>query len=237
MDLVEVIKKAKSRGYSSNEIVKLLLSKGYSQSEIYNAMNIQKKEKVSKPAKDYDSIEKIKMLFTSPLNFFDNVREETIISSLSIYSIIVVLVAVLNYGIRLLIPGNFFALRLIGNSLFYLFGYSYIFSFVLIVLQIAITFISALILHFIARIMGGAGNYSDSYNIVTYSFIPAIILSLIPIVGLFGWIFSLIIMVFGVSSIHNLSKGKSVFVVLLPIIVMFLLLIMLIFWFIFSFRF
>jgi hypothetical protein len=48
---------------------------------------------------------------------------------------------------------------------------------------------------------------------------------IVPYIGFLGSIYSVVLMVFGVSTYHKVSKGKAVFPVLLPAIIGFILLV------------
>ncbi|MAE13665.1 hypothetical protein CMO92_03795 [Candidatus Woesearchaeota archaeon] len=62
----------------------------------------------------------------------------------------------------------------------------------------------------------GEGKYSSSYNVYTYSMIPYLIISVVPIVGFLAIIYSIILMIIGLSKVHNISKGKAALACLLP---------------------
>ncbi len=227
---------AQERGISKKEITDTLLDKGYSRNEISEAFSekiISKRD--TKQFKEISYLEKIKLLFSNPTGFFDEVREDNIKKSLFLIVITYLVYILFSIGISLILRPFFGPLNplffLSGSSYSYL---SYIIYAVLFTIAILGTFVYSGICHLTLKLMGHDLNYSQTYNVITYSLIPSVILSIIPLVGLFSFIYSIILMVFGFSSYYNISKGKAVVVVLLPLIIIFGLVIIFILWLFFS---
>ena len=234
MNLQEVVKKAYSRGYSRNEIISLLSKKGYTRVEINEALGVPSlKSQTKSPRQEYSFIDKIQMLFSHPLDYFERVQEDSLVSAFTLFSCVAVLVALFQYGLSYIFRGMFTNYFLGMNSLFY---YSSYYSIFFVVFQISGSFIFSGIIYALAKMFGGIGNYSDSYRVVAYPSIAGLIISIIPIVGLLGWIYSLVLLIFGVAIVHQLSKGKAVLVVFLPLIILFIFYVVLILWILFSFR-
>jgi hypothetical protein len=148
------------------------------------------------------------------LKFFEKVQDESIAKALILLLFILFIVSLIRIGLSFTIGGLFGGFM--GGGMFILGGGLAYFIF-----GILGSFIYAGIIHVIVKIFGGEGNYVDTYNIFAYSSLPALVLSLIPFVGFLGGIFSMIIMIFGISFLHNVSKGKAVLIVLMPLILLF----------------
>ncbi|VVB78062.1 Yip1 domain protein [uncultured archaeon] len=232
VSLKEFVATAKERGLSKSEIISGLKEKGYSDKDIQEAFGYSQEKSKIKYSDEVKNFEKIKMLFFEPNGFFKKVREKTIINSLVTYVIISLIVAAISFGFRSIlggIVGGIFSSYLIG-------GQGVILSLILPILGIVSTFIYAGAAHIVIIILKGEGNFIDSYNAVTYSFVAGIILSIIPIVGFLGYIYSVVLMVFGLSEYHKISKGKAVAAAITPIIFVIVLLIILIFYFLVRIR-
>ena len=234
MSLDDIVKAAKSRGFSEKEIIGMLTKRGYSKDNIEDSLGIKKPTGNDKPVAyrgEINFIEKFKLLFSNPAGFFDIVREDSMGHSIGFFTAITAIV----FSLRFLVFSMFSGL-LRGSVIGSIFGLSIVAGIVFFVLVFALTFVFAGIVHATVKIMHGTGGFVDSYNIVAYSLVPAIIISsFLPLIGFLSFIYSIVIMVFGISTLHKLSKGKSVFAALTPFILFFILLVLLIILVILSF--
>jgi len=158
--------------------------------------------------------DKIKYIFSDPNLFFEKVKtEKGIKNSLLTYVILGTFFSVVSYGFSMAMTGLmsggyglFSGFNLLSaGALFYFLGAG-----------IIMTFVYSALIHVIIIAFKGEGAYSGSYNVYTYSMIPYLILNVVPMVGFAAIIYSAILMIIGISKIHNLSKGKSALAVLLP---------------------
>lgn len=211
--LSDYVSEAMRRGYSEKELRELFSRKGYTQKEIDNAFtvalgkSIDKKSGESKNNVSY--MDKFKMIFSAPSEFFSTVREANIGHSIALYLIIAVIMAVVKYGTY-----YYFA----RFALFSIFGYlgGFLGLFGLSVISFISLFIYSGIAHGIVKLFGGRGNYVDTFNIIAYSSVPALILSAIPLVGYLAFIYTIVLGTIGISIQHDISKGKAVASLLLP---------------------
>jgi hypothetical protein len=235
VSLKEFVKLAKEKGLSKIEITSELRKKGYSDDEITEAFgnSITSKTNKSKDTSDIEPLEKIKMLFLEPSGFFSRVRDETISRSLILYTIISLIMIFIRYGLIFALGqlgSNYRYSGILGGGLFGLFGiYSYAFIIFFFVGGIILTFVYSGIVHLTAKIAGGEGGFVDSYNAVTYSLIVSSILSIIPVIGMLAFIYSIVLAVFGISEYHKISKGKAVTAVLSPLIIFVCIILILLF--------
>ena len=98
------------------------------------------------------------------------------------------------------------------------------------ILIIPFIFLNSLLLHLFVKLFKGEGEFVDTFNIGAYAtalFLPGIILGLIPIIGsLVVFIWQIIILILGISILHNISKLRSFLVLITPSIVIFGLIIL-----------
>lgn len=87
-----------------------------------------------------------------------------------------------------------------------------------LVLGVLNLFIGAGINHIFFKAFGGKGNYQSTFKILAYSNIPGVILSIIPIANLIGAVISLSLMYQMGKQLHNLSGGRVIGVMLMPLI-------------------
>ena len=86
---------------------------------------------------------------------------------------------------------------------------------------VIMTFLYSAFIHVIMIAFKSEGSYKDSYNVYTYSMVPYLILSVIPIIGFLSIIYSFVLMIMGISRVHNVSKGKAALACLLPLVLVF----------------
>lgn len=168
--------------------------------------------------------EKIGLLFSRPTNFFHDIEKETSLGpALVMYLIVAVVIQAVSYLFMLSLSST---MSIYGRgSIIGLYGYNDPFSMFMPILIIfgliagtVGTFICAAILHLFVIIFKGSGDYVDTYKISTYSAVPAIIISVIPFIGgILGGIYAIVLAVLGIRETHDLSTGKAVAVVLIPV--------------------
>jgi len=236
-NLSDYMAKAFEKGFSKKEIVDLLLEKGYSMREINLSLNSLNKGNIGKnnikqEYKIISNINKIKLLFSKPVSFFEQVKDVSIGKSIILFLITFAFASLLGLAIGFLL--SLVLMRGYGSILS--FGISSIFSIVIYVFIFAFTFIYAGISHLVIKLCKGAGTYSDTYNAITYSFVPFLLLTAIPILGYLSFIYSLVLMSFGLYRYHNISKGKAVFAALAPVLILVVLVVLLFIFVLYSFR-
>ncbi|MFH1072779.1 MAG: Yip1 family protein [Nanoarchaeota archaeon] len=178
-------------------------------------------------AEEFGFWDKLKYLFSNASIFFEKIkREKDISNALMLYSIIVVFVlgasylsgiflnSMVPYGVGNLYSPLSYSIGGMKEGIFYL---------VWFFIAIATTFLNSGLIS--AAVVGfkGKAKYAQTYQAYTYSMIPFIFLSLIPFIGWLSIIFSFIIMSFGISKLHNISRGKAVVACLIPVFLYMLL--------------
>lgn len=101
-------------------------------------------------------------------------------------------------------------INIIGGILIY-FPLAIILGFIIILFQ-------TLIVHLFFKLFRGAGNLKSTFKVVTYGISPAIIGS-IPLLGIIGVIYSLIIMTKGGKRLHEINAIYSFLAIIMPVII------------------
>lgn len=236
-ELVDYVRNTLIKGYSEDQIRQVLLQRKYKKQDIEDALNEATMPLASHKESNAYFL-KLKSVLFSPSQFFESVSEEqgflhsikflvltVLLSSvlLSISFVIALLVipsfAFIGALFGVLLPGAFASL-LILQALF-IFVFFAIFGSLVLPLFL---FIAAGILHLFVKLFRGQGNYVETYKVIAYSsapMLPGIIISFIPIVGsLAVSIWQIILLVIGISSLHQISKGKAFLVWLTPFLLM-----------------
>jgi hypothetical protein len=220
--LKEYVSEGLRKGYSKEELAKNLAEKGYSKKEIESLFDEPAKEDLKQDNKtnqeQLDFFAKIGYLFSNPNKFFSSVRDSTIWQALGMYIACTVFV-----GAILTVLSMALANSIIGNWVFGMFGVG------LGIFFVFFSFIYAGITHGFSKVFGGKGSYVDTYNCLVYSLVPGTLLTIIPLIGTIGSIYSLILTVIGLSKYHEISIGKSIGVIICSSIIGIILIIALIF--------
>jgi len=235
MGIEEFVKKALEKGYSEKEVYDIFSKKGYSEKEINKAIENMNEKNPSKE-KNYSEVSmlgRVGLLFSNPTSVFKSFKDGGIGKSLILFLIVSAIYLAAVYGLQaiLSIGGGF-------GQMYGLMGMGYFFGFAgaIFILVFVSTFIYSGMSHLILKLMGGQGRYFDTYNVYTYSAIPAMLIAMLPIIGIIGFVYSIIIMIFGFKEYHNVSTGKAVTAAILPLLIFIGLFIALLFYVFFAFR-
>ena len=228
--LSDYISLALNKGIEEEEIEETLLKKGYSQREINNAFDSIRPRKSqidneNNTTASLNYFEKIKFLFSTPKEFFNVVREPNIGRAIGLYFVISLIVLGVSFGFSFILRGVYYS----SLTNFFTGGFYSVFFAIVYILLFSFTFIYAGISYAIIKGFKGEGSYVDTYNACTYSLVPGILLSIIPLAGFLSLIYSIVIMTFGFSRYHSISSGKAVTAVMIPILIPLVLFVFLVF--------
>jgi hypothetical protein len=177
--------------------------------------------------KEFGFWDKIQYLFSNPNLFFENLRyENSIKNALITYCMVSIFISAVSFLFSFTLGrmgGMMSGVFKLGFSSFMFFPF---FSFIF---GIIMTFVYSGIVHLLVIAFKGGGNFADTYKAYTYSMVPSSILSLVPLIGFFSIIYSFVLMIIGVSKLHNISKGYAALACLLPLVAVIGLLIYLFF--------
>jgi len=228
-DIARWIKDGRKKGYNDEQLKSLLIKNKFSIKDIDDAFKeterASKNERVTESGKkDFDFWDNLKYIFSDPKKFFDMIKDEPAKYSFMIFIGTAIASTALSYFASSFMGG--FA----GLGVFS----SYI-SLFLPVLIVIITLVHASLSHMMIRGMKGDGSGKDTMKVFCYSLVPYYIFTLIPIIGLFSIIYSYVLMVIGISKMHNLSTGKASAAVLFPPVFIIGSLILIVFFIIFRY--
>jgi len=226
INLKDYVKEGLDKGYTRKELTSVLMEKGYSKLEIESAFS-NKSNKINSVNRKEPSesnlsyFDRLKLIFSDPDKFFGEVREKGIGNSLSLAVICGFISVVLLTLVSFMFIGVFFGAggSYAGIGMFY----SLIYSVLYLVFFLIALFVYSGITHLVIKMMGGNGNYVDSYNACTYGIIPFTLLTFIPFVGWLSIIYSVILMSIGLSKYHGISKGKCALAATIPLIILILM--------------
>lgn len=240
--LVDYIKKATARGYSTEQIVNNLLKKGWNSKDVEEAINTVQKGVKPKPAKEHHAhlglLEKIGMVMQRPSEFFQAIKAEEGVGSAFRYFLVIALVPTVISLILVLMVSTFLTLLL---SIFPVPGMELFMLLLLFVGAVAVvigylislvmSFVGGGIWHVFVRFVGGGRKgYSNTYKATIYSATPGIVLGWIAFilmfvhpylafVGLVFSIWSLILFIKGVSVLHEITMKRAILAALTPVII------------------
>lgn len=229
--LAEWIASKESQGYTEDQLRKFLIQKKYKKKDIDEALSAAGNKKqpavqTDKPqaSQSFNFLDKLKYLLSSPSMFFESIKTENAAIAFGIFVVASLLSSILNTLVSWTMP--FFGY--FGYGYFALLNPSSIFSYwgvwvppiVSVILSLIMFFIFAGIIHILVVVFKGEGNVKDTYKIYAYSMIPFFIINIIPVIGFLAIIYSLILMIIGISKVHNISTGKAAVACLLPVILL-----------------
>jgi len=164
-------------------------------------------------------IEKAKQVITKPSAFFEGIKSEEGIGPAFKYLAIIALVPII--PLFLLVSAGMSAMSEIPFEFFakaspILMTVIPIFSYVTTLL---FSFIFAGVIQVSARLLKGSGDYAATYKATIYAGTPSTLLSWIPVVGGISGLWSLYLVIKGISILHEVSMGRAVVIVLLLLVV------------------
>ncbi len=161
-------------------------------------------------------VDKIKIVMAHPSEFFRKIKDEKGLGNASKYLAILSLVYV--------VPIAVLTAFAVGVSNPFSGVFTNLFGVGMVIFLYAISLVSAFVgsgvLHVFARILKGKGNFSATFKAVVYGDTPALLLGWIPLVSIVAGIYSLYLVIKGISVLHSVSMGRAfVIAFVLPAIV------------------
>jgi hypothetical protein len=175
-----------------------------------------------------DIIEKIKGFLTDPAKTFNAVKQESLGEAIKYYAIIAAVYSAI-LALMFAFMGAFLgsmmgfgnAGRMIGAGAGI--GTAIIFFIVFLLSAIIGAFIAGAILHIFVYIVGGRKGIAQTIKALMYGSTPTLLFGWIPFIGLLAGIWSLILEIIGIKELHELTTGKAIMAVLIPIILLIIL--------------
>jgi hypothetical protein len=170
-------------------------------------------------------IEKIKKIIFQPTEFFESIKNEPGIIEAFKFFIIVSLVyliftLILFFVAPSILLGGLFdfepSLGLSGGIGISLPIFIYIFL-------IVSTFVLAGVTHIIAILLGGKKDFSLTYKAVAYASTPSLLLGWIPFIGILANLYSLFLVIIGISKLHKVTLLRAFIIAISPAIILIIL--------------
>jgi hypothetical protein len=76
----------------------------------------------------------------------------------------------------------------------------------------------AVFLHIGAKVMGGRGDFADSFKSTAYAQTPNLLLGWIPVIGIIFWLWSLVLLFLGVRELHEMDTTHAVIAVVIAVV-------------------
>lgn len=179
-----------------------------------------------------DFSEKVKGFLLEPSKTFDATKGENLNEAIKYYAVIAAIYSAI-FAILLAFVGTLFGSMMGGRNLGMLMGAgagagaAIIFFVLFMILAIIGAFISGAILHIFVYIVGGRKGISQTIKAVMYGSTPGLLLGWIPIIGVIASIWSLVLEILGIRQLQELTTGRAILAVLIPIIIIVILTIVL----------
>ncbi len=157
--------------------------------------------------------EKIKKILLSPSELFNAVKSEEGFKNAFIYLALMSIVSiVLNYFLS-----SQYSAMLAGLGLPSALGIAIIL--VIWLFGLIASFIAVGFFHIFVYLLGGKEGFSSTYKAFAYASTPSNLLGWIPYIGIIFSLWSLYLEVKGISMLQNMSMGRALAAILIPIII------------------
>ena len=170
-----------------------------------------------------DFFERIARVLKTPKKYFSTVKKEGIKEPLIFYLIFISIVSLLSAASQI----KSFQISAAFYPLIYI---------IIVHLGIAGTFIGSGIIHLFIMLFNGKGTYMDTFKARVYGSVPSllwaipmaaiilvisseIMIILVSILGIIPGVYSLYLEVIGLSVLHKISRWKSLWAILLPLVI------------------
>ncbi len=164
-----------------------------------------------------DIIDKIKGFLLSPVESFSKAKGDTFQDAFIYYIILLVVYALLSTIVSAVIPQP----EIPGFPMPSASGVFLIGAFVAsIVGGIIGLFILGIILHIFVYLFGGRRGFIETLKAVAYGYTPSLLFGWIPIVNFLAALYTLVLFVFGIRELQEMSTTRAILAVLAPIIIL-----------------
>jgi hypothetical protein len=171
--------------------------------------------------------DKIVGFITRPVETFRSVRDETFGDAVIYFIVLLIVNAVLSAIVGFL---GFSAMAMPGSAIAGAGGVgTMIAAFIAAVIGgIVGLIISAILLHIGVVIMGGRGGFVQTFKASVYGLTPYYLLGWIPIIGVLAGIWGLVIEIFGIRELHDMTTGRAVIAWLISLVIIIIIAVILV---------
>ncbi|MEM3154225.1 MAG: Yip1 family protein [Candidatus Woesearchaeota archaeon] len=231
-ELIEYIQSVLSKGFKPEQVKQALRDAGYAEDDIKKAFE----EIAIPPIEKRGYFWRAGKAILAPRQLFSAAKEETGMGEPVLFIAItgLILGAMLSsiwvIALQVLVQAYPILSILVRESVLLL---TPVITFGFIIFLFAFTFIGAGIFHVSTIALGGTGRFYQTYRVLAYATalaIPGMLISLIPIAGqIVIGVWTLAVIITGISIMHGISKARALISILLPsiFILLFALLILL----------
>jgi len=177
---------------------------------------------------------KIKGFLLTPTAAFSSARADSLSTSYQYYVILLVIFSIL-YGIVSYVTamdafGSFVtglaAIPILGDAVSgvaeqfvtFIGLFSVFWTYVMFLMGLVTIFISGFIYHLFVLLMGGEKGIVQTLKCTMYAQTPALLLGWIPFINIIAFIWYLILQIVGIKEMQEITTGKAILVVLIPLI-------------------
>ncbi len=98
-----------------------------------------------------------------------------------------------------------------------------VFVYLAFLISLFAIFINGFIVHVFVLLFGGEKGYIQTLKTVMYANTPALILGWIPFINIIGAIWTFVLMILGIRECQEISTGRAVLVMIIPIVLVLIL--------------
>ena len=171
-----------------------------------------------------DLIEKAKGFLLEPSRAFESSKYDSLKEAVkyyaviaAIYSIFFAMILVIISSVMNIILGKY-GIQL-GSGISELI-YTFIMTFIL---MISGAFLWGAVIHVFVYLFGGRKEIAQTIKAVMYASTPIVLLGWIPALGFIGWIWQFVLQVIGIQQYQEITTGKAIASVVLPITIIYIL--------------
>ena len=166
--------------------------------------------------------EKIKGFLVNPVETFQKVKDENLETVLKYFVVLAVIFSILwaiifaakASAMTSMIP---IKMPFMGASAGGLVAVTmFIGCLILLIIRL---FIGATIVHIFVHLLGGGKGYTQTVKAIGYGMTPSLLLGWIPFIGIIAGIWALIVKIIGIRELQEMSTGKAVLAIILPLII------------------
>lgn len=171
--------------------------------------------------------EKIQGFILRPVETFRAVRDETFGDAITYFVVLLIINAVLSAIVGFL---GFSAMGMPGSAIAGAGGVgAMIAAFIIAVIAGIIGLIvGSIILHIGVVVMGGHGGFMQTLKAAVYGLTPYYLLGWIPIIGALAGIWGLVIEIFGIRELHDMTTGRAVIAWVISLVIIIIIVVILV---------
>ena len=172
-----------------------------------------------------DFIEKAKGFLIDPVNTFDASKNDTMEDAIKYYAVIVAVFSLLSallFATAMGSVGSMMGFGQLGTMMGIgtgLGGAAAIFI-LMFISGIIRVFVNSAIVHIGVYIVGGKNGIEQTIKAVIYGSTPGLLLGWVPIIGGLAGLWSLVLQVLGIRQLHDVTTGKAIIAVIIPIAIL-----------------